>query len=109
MKMPASTLMPFQHVEVVAAVRLGDVAIGVGEVPLAARRARVVARRHLGVHAELRHEAAAHVVVVEVAADAELLHLNLLVRPLSDDPVERVIVRMVEVVDVVHVDADLRP
>ena len=77
--MPAWTLMPLQHVEVVAAVRLGDVAVRVVELPLTARRARVVARRRLRVHAELRHQAAVDVLVVEVAADAELGHLELAV------------------------------
>jgi len=48
------------HVEVIAAVGLGDVAIGVGEIPLAASGAGVVARRGLGVEAELRYDAGAH-------------------------------------------------
>jgi hypothetical protein len=75
MKTPASTLMPFSFVDVVAALCLGDVPIRGVEVPLAAQRTGVVSRRGEGVHTELRHQPAADIGVVEIAADAELRHL----------------------------------
>ena len=96
-----------QLVQVVAAVGLGDVAVGVVEVPLAARRAGVVARRRLRVHAELRHQPAAHVVVVEVAADAELRDLELARAEDLARARDRVVHRLVEGVGVVGVDAEL--
>ena len=98
--------MPCSHVEVIAAVRLGDVAVRVVEVPLAARRAGVVARRRRRVHAELGHQPAAHVVVVEVAADAELGDLDLAGAAASVDPSIVWSLRMVEIADVVDVDPE---
>ncbi len=99
--------MPFTLVPVVAAVRFGDVAIRVVELPLAARRARVVARRRRRVHAELRHQAHLHVVVVEVAADAELRQLQLARSEDFARPADRVVLRMVEAVRERRVGAEL--
>ena len=105
--MPASTLMPFQHVQVVAAIGLGNVAIGVARshwprAGLASLRGVIVR-----VHAELGHEPAADVVVVEVAADAQLLDLHLVGAAGLAGAVESVVLGMVEVVDVVRVDTEL--
>ena len=72
MNIPASTLMPCMLVEVIAAVRLRQVAVCIVEIPLAAGGAGVVARRGLRIHAELRHQTGAHVVIMEIAADAKL-------------------------------------
>src|SRR5208282_4155935 len=62
-----------QSVDVVAAIGLCDIAIGSVEVPLALRRAGIVAWRRCGIHAKLGHEASSNLVVVEVAAETELL------------------------------------
>ena len=96
---------PVHLVEVVAAVCLGDVPIRGIEVPLAACDARVVSRRRLRVHAELRHDASKYVVVMQVSAEPELRQLELagskdLAR--SDD---RVVLRFVEAVCEIRVDA----
>src|SRR5215475_5934523 len=55
----------------VAAVSFRDVAIGIVEIPLAARGTSIVARSSLRVKTELGHEASADVVEMEIAADAE--------------------------------------
>src|SRR4029077_295066 len=44
-----------QCIEVVAAVCLGKIAVSIGKVPLAARRAGVIARRSRRIEAELCH------------------------------------------------------
>src|SRR5437899_6807008 len=66
-----------QVVPVIAAVGLGEIAVGVVEIPLTSRRAGIVARCRLRVHSELRHQPATDVLVVEVASDAKLRQLNL--------------------------------
>ena len=69
--------------------------------------AGVVARRHRRVHAELRHQAAADVLAMEVAADAELLHLQLARSSGLRRADERVVRRIVEVPDEARVGAEL--
>jgi len=69
-----------QRVEVVPAVRLGDVAVRVVEVPLPSRGARVVARRRLRVHAELGHQPGLNVLVEKVSSKSDLRQLDF-VRP----------------------------
>jgi len=65
------------YIEVIAAIGLRDVPVCIREIPLSARRACVVARRGLGVKAELCHKAGPYIAVVEVAADSELsLHFT---------------------------------
>ena len=98
---------PVPLVPVVAAVRLRDVAVRVGEVPLAARGTGVVARRHRGVHAELRHQPATGVLGVEIATDPELLNLHLAGAPALAGPDEGVVGRAVEVADVRGVEPEL--
>ena len=95
-------------VEVIAAVGLRDIAVGVGKVPLSACRARIVARRCLGVEAELCHQTRPHVVVVEVAANAQLGYLYFVGAEDFARSADGVVLRMTEVVGVVDVGADLR-
>ena len=59
-----------QHIEVISAIGFGKVAVGVGQIPLAAPGAGIIARSRLGVQPELRHHPRANVVVMEIAADA---------------------------------------
>jgi len=63
----------------------------------------VVARRHGRVHAELCHYAAARVPGVEVAADPEMLNLDLLRPAALGGPHQLVNRRLVEVIDVGHI------
>src|SRR5438874_4354094 len=96
------------NIEVVAAVGLRDVAVCIRQVPLSTCGACIVARRGLGIEAELRHQTRAHVVVVEVAADAQLGYLYLIRAEYLARPVDGVVLRVTEVVGVVDVGADLR-
>src|SRR5258708_34278940 len=65
-----------QLIEVISAIRLREVAIGIGEVPLAASRAGVVARRGLRIQAELRHQPGADGVIGKAASTAKLRHVD---------------------------------
>src|SRR5439155_9394719 len=85
----------------------GDVPVRRVELPLATCRAGVVARRRLRVHAELRHQAALDVVVVKVAADAELRHLKLTRSKDLARSADGVVGRLVEAVGEVRVGAEL--
>ena len=55
----------------VSTVRLADIAERGGEIELASSGAEVVARHDRGAHPQLREHAAARVLPVEVAAEAE--------------------------------------
>ena len=106
--MPASTLIPFKRIDVVTAIGLGQVAIGGVEIPLALGGTGIIARRGCGIHAELSHEAGADVVVVEIAAEAELLQLDLVRAKYFARSADRVVYRSVEVVGIGNIGADLR-
>src|SRR6185295_7396772 len=95
------------RVQVDAAIRLREVAVSVIEVPLTAGRARVVARRHRRIHAELRHEASARVPGVKVATDAKLLDLHLAGTPALRRPHQGVVRRSIEIEDVRRIHAEL--
>ncbi len=60
----------------VATVRFRDIPISVIQIPLAARRAGIIAWCRLRVQAKLRHQPGADVIVMKVAADAELGYLD---------------------------------
>src|SRR5262249_61710327 len=63
-------------VKMLSAISLSHEAIGVVEIPLTAGRAGVIARLRLRIQAELRQHPAAYVVVMEVAADAEMCEVH---------------------------------
>ncbi len=95
------------HIEVIATIGLRDIAICIRQVPLPSCGACIVARRGLRVEAKLRHQASAHVVVVEVAAYAKLGYLNLTRAKDLARSADRVVLRMAEIVRVVNVRAYL--
>src|SRR5215469_9327041 len=103
---PCIHIDSMQGVEVITAVRLGNVAIRIGQGPLATCRAGVVARRCLRIHAELRHQPGTHVVVMEIAAHPELRSLDFVCPENFAGSADRVILRMSEVVDIVHVGSN---
>src|SRR5262249_1089492 len=69
---PGVYVNPIHLVKVVSAIGLSQVAVSIVEVPLAAGGAGVITRLRLRIHAKLRQQPAAHIVIMEVAADAEL-------------------------------------
>src|SRR5260370_10358112 len=91
----------------VAAVRLRNVAIGVAQAPLSDDGAGVVARRHRRIHAELCHQSLDDALVVEVAADAELLHLEFVGAAALGSADERVIDGVREVEDIAGIGPEL--
>ena len=101
--MPASTLMPCSHVEVVAAVSFRKIAVGIVKIPLAARGAGVIARRGLGIQTELRHHPRSNIVIVKIAADAQLGHVHFIGSENLARTANRVVLGVSEVVDVVDV------
>ena len=92
----------------VTAVRFREVAIGIVQIPLALRRTGVIAWRRRGIHAELRHEPGANVVVVKIAADAKLLQLDFVGAKQFARPAHRVVDWFVEVVGVGNIGTDFR-
>ena len=85
------------RIPVVPTIRFGDVAVRVGQVPLATPRARVIPWRLFRVHPELRHESASHIVISEVATNAELLHLHFVCAAGFRRSIERMVVGLIEV------------
>src|SRR5207244_3466594 len=94
-------------VPVVATVRFGQIPVSVVQPPLAASGTGVVARCHRRIHAELSHESAARVTVVEVTTNAELLDLDLAGATAFGRPDQCVVLRMVERPDVRDICAEL--
>ena len=105
--MPASRLMPYQVSEVVPGVGFREVAVGVARRPRPARHAGVIPRRHRRIHSELGHHPAADVLVIEVAADPQLLHLELVRAARIGRADQRVILWLRDVVDVIAVEDEL--
>ena len=64
------------NIPVIAAPPLGDVFVGVGQIPLAAIDAAVITRGRGREHAIHEENSPAHVVDADVAADADLLQLE---------------------------------
>jgi hypothetical protein len=91
------------YVEVIATIGLRDVAECIREIPLSARRACVVARRGLGVKAELCHKASPYIVVVEVAADSELGQLHFTRAKDFSRSADCVALRVAEIIGIVSV------
>src|SRR5262250_113629 len=92
----------------VAAVSFRDVAIGIVEIPLAARGTSIVARSSLRVKTELGHEASADVVEMEIAADAELCEMKFVRAENFAGAADGVVLGMMKIVDVIGVDANFR-
>ena len=64
------------HVEVVSAISFGEILVCTAKVPLATSSAAVIAGRRDGEHSTHGQDPAANVLPVEVAAEADLLHLD---------------------------------
>src|ERR1700690_3062274 len=95
------------HVKVVAAVGLGHVLVRIAKVPLSPSRAGVIAWRGDAEHSIHSQNPAANVLPMEVAAEADLFHLDF-VRPENlGRPADRVILGMVKAADKVGVESDL--
>src|SRR5579864_3659860 len=90
----------------VAAVRFGDIAIGIVKIPLAARGACVVARSGLRVHAKLGHQTGANIVKVKVTADAKLRYLDFVGTKYFTRAADSVVFWMIEIINVVNVGSD---
>ncbi len=99
---------PVQRIDVITAVSLPQIAIGSIEIPLALRRARIVARRGRGIHAKLGHETRADIVEMEITAHSQLFQLDF-IRPeyLARSP-NRIVDWLVEIVVVGNISANLR-
>ncbi len=96
------------RVEVVAAVSFGQVAVGISQIPLAARRAGVVARCGFRIQSELRHHASAHIVVVKIAANAKLRELHFVGAKDFARSTDRVVFRMAEIINVIDIRTNFR-
>src|SRR5436305_10681814 len=92
-----------QHIEVVAAVSLRKIAVGICQVPLASTGAGVVTRRHSGIHPKLRHDPTACIAVMKISAHTQLLYLKLTSPPAFTRPAERVVLGMIQVINVTDV------
>src|SRR6266850_7925909 len=99
---------PMQGVEVVTAVRFGEITIGVVQIPLATRRAGIVARRGLRIQTKLRHQTRANIIIMKVATDAELRYLDFIGPENLARPADGVVFGMIEIVDVIDVGPDFR-
>src|SRR6266850_6016552 len=97
-----------QGVEMVATVRFGEITIGVVQIPLATRRAGIVARRGLRIQTKLRHQTRANIIIMKVATDAELRYLDFIGPENLARPADRVVFGMIEIVDVIDVGANFR-
>ena len=93
-----------KHIEMISAIGFGNITIGTGKIPLAVAGARIIPRRRDRIHSELGHEPGADVVVVEIAAYAQLLELNFVRAEELARAADGVIRWMVEVGNVVGVD-----
>ena len=94
------------HIEVISGIRLGEIPIGILQIPLAHRRTRVIARGGGREHAEHRQKARSHIVPVKVPAEAHLFDLKFSGAKLLGGTHDGVIVRMIETLHVVHVEAN---
>src|SRR5208283_3817859 len=97
-----------QRVDVITAIGFGEVAIGIGDIPLPFGIAGVIADGGRGIHAELGHEAGAHVVVMEIAAEAGLFQLDFVGAKQFARSAHRVVYGLVEIIGVGDVGADFR-
>src|SRR5450755_1698082 len=96
------------RIEVVTAVSLRKVTVCAIEVPLPSRRAGVIARRGLGIEAELGHDPRANIVIVEIAANSKLRQLHFTRSEYFTRSADGVVFRMGEVVNVINVGSNFR-
>src|SRR5581483_7388213 len=94
---------PVQFIDVIAAVRLRDIPVSSIQVQLAARGTRIMAGSRDGVHSVLRHQPPAHVVPVEISANSQLRELHLTGPEHFAGTRDRVVLRVVEILDVIGV------
>src|SRR5271170_2904127 len=109
-------VQPVLDVKVVPSVRFRDVLIRILEIPLtdSARISRPIARGRTGVVTRRRdreqaiheHNAAAHILPVEITADADVLYLKFTVAELLGGSSHGVVFWLVEVVNKVYVEAN---
>src|SRR5579862_1471489 len=98
---------PVQHIKVVSAVGFRNVAISADDIPLPVAWAGVIPRGGCRIHAELRHQPRANVVVMKVAAHSELFELHFTrAKKFARSP-DRMVGRMIEIHHVVHIGPDL--
>src|ERR1017187_7994317 len=85
------------HVEVVPAPRLRDVFVSIANIPLADPGAAIIAR--CGGRKKTKHgqDSAANVLPVEVAAEADLLHLEFAGPETLGRPTHRMVSRLIEI------------
>src|SRR5579864_311454 len=95
-------------VEVVPAIRLGNVLVSATEVPLANPEAGVIARCCSGKQPLHEQDSAAYVLPVEVTADAGLLDLDFAGTERFSRPDDGVISRLVEIFHVVRIKSNFR-
>src|ERR1700686_74985 len=95
-------------VYVISTVSFRDVTVSIVEVPLASRHADVIAWLSLRIHPDLRHHPAPNVVVMKVAAQAQLCELNLAGAKNLARTTDRVVLWMVEAAGVIHIEPDFR-
>ena len=106
--MPSVDVEPVGHVEVIAGIGFREVFVGALQVPLAHCLAAVVAGRGGREHAEHGQQARPDIVIVKVAAETDLLDLEFARAELLGRAVDGVILRMIRVVQVVRIEANLR-
>src|SRR5581483_2747439 len=97
-----------QCVEVISPVSFGNVAIGIRKVPLAASGTGIISWGRRGIHAESRHESGAHVIVMEISADAELCDLKFICPESLGRSTDRIVGRTVEIGDVAYISTNFR-
>src|SRR5579872_399514 len=92
----------------VAGIGFGEVAVGIGEAPLATCGAGIVAGLRLRIHAKLGHQTGVNVIEMEVSSNPKLRQLELLGAEHFARSADGIVRRMVEIVDVGDVAANFR-
>ncbi len=96
------------YVEVVTAVGFGEIFVSAAQVPLAASDASVISRSRDSEHSTHGQDPAADVLIVEVAAEADLLQLNFVRAENLGRSTQRVILGVIEAADEVTVKTNFR-
>src|SRR6185295_11141067 len=91
----------------VTAIRFADVPVSVVQLPLAASGTGIIPRSRLRIHAKLRHQPSANVVVVKIAADSDLRELDFVRSEDFARTADRMIARMIERVMISRIESDL--
>src|ERR1700722_10432280 len=96
------------HIPVIAAPGLRHIAVGVGEIPLASSGAGVIAWSRGSEHTVHGQKSSANIVDADVAAKAQLLHLYFIGTKRFGGASHRVVLRMIEIKNVIDVGTKLR-